>query len=335
MKKQYRVVITDFVRDNLETERRILGDIAEIEALDGYKEDDIIGRIEDADAVMVYHHFDVTRKTIERLQHCKLIVRCGVGYDNIDWRYAAERGIPVANVPDYGTEDVADTAIGMMMAMARGITYLNSRLRANAGPWHYSQVVPIYRFRGRILGIIGLGRIGSAAALRGKALGMDVVCYDPYKSDGYEKSLGIRRVEHLDELLAQSHIVSLHCPLNDETRHLISAEAIAKMPKGAYLVNTARGAIVDHLAIPAAIESGQLAGAGIDVLPQEPPRDDDPLVVAWRNPEHPAHHRVLLNPHSAFYCEEGFNDMRTKGSNACRRAFSGQSLRNVVNGVGG
>jgi D-3-phosphoglycerate dehydrogenase/C-terminal binding protein len=331
MTRKHKVVVTDFIVDALEAEKRILGDLADIEALDGYDEDDLVGRIEDAAVVMVYHNIHLTRKTIERLTNCKLIVRCGVGYDNVDYVLARQRGIPVANVPDYGTEDVADSAIGLMMTLTRGIHFLNSRLRAGIGPWMYTQVVPLNRLRGRVLGVVGLGRIGTAAALRAKALGMDVVFYDPYKPYGYDKSLGIRRAESFEELLAESHVVSLHCPLTEETFHLMNRETIAKMPAGAYLVNTARGAVVDTTALPEAIASGQLAGAGIDVLEHEPPPADHPLLVAWRDPQHPAHHRLIINPHSAFYSEEGLMDMRIKGSNASRRALCGEPIPNVIN----
>ena len=143
-------------------------------------------------------------------------------------------------MPDYGTEEVADSAIGLMMALTRGISRMNSLLRAGIGPWMYTQVVPLHRLRGRVFGIVGLGRIGTAAALRAKALGMDVVFYDPYKPSGYEKSLGVRRVEDVDELFAQSHVLSLHCPLTDETHHLVNRRTMAMLPAGAYLINTAR-----------------------------------------------------------------------------------------------
>jgi D-3-phosphoglycerate dehydrogenase/C-terminal binding protein len=182
-----------------------------------------------------------------------------------------------------------------------------------------------------VFGIVGLGRIGTATALRAKAFGMDVVFHDPYREDGAEKALGIRRVEQLDELIRQAYVVSLHCPLTDETRHLIDRQALGAMRPGSLLVNTARGGVVETSAVPAAIADGTLAGAGIDVLEREPPPDDDPLVVAWRDPQHPAHHRVILNSHAAFYCEEGQRDMRVKGSNACRRALLGQPVRTVVN----
>jgi D-3-phosphoglycerate dehydrogenase/C-terminal binding protein len=331
MSARFRVMITDFVTGPLETERRILGGIAEVIALDASNEEQIAGVIDEADAIMMYHTVSITAKTIERLKHCKLIVRCGVGYDNVDWRLARERGIDVANVPDYGTEEVADSAIGMMLALARGVSQFNSLLRDKKGEWIYKQAQPLWRLRGRVFGIIGLGRIGGAAALRAKALGMDVAFYDPYVPDGRDKSLGVRRVETLDELLAQSHVLSPHCPLTSETYHMIDRAAIGKMRRGSLLVNTSRGGVVDAAAIPDAIASGQLAGTAIDVLQVEPPPDDHPLLVAWRDPGHPAYHRVIVNPHAAFYCEEGMLEMREKGSESCRRALAGLPLRNVVN----
>ena len=331
MSNRRRVVVTDFLSEPLDIERRILADVADVDLLAAHSEDELVGRIEDADAIMLYHEISLTARTVAALETCRLIVRCGVGYDNVDWRLARQRGIDVANVPDYGTEDVADTAIGMMLTLTRGIHYMNSRLRGREGEWLYTHVVPLQRLRGRVFGIIGLGRIGSAAALRAKALGMDVVYYDPHKPDGYDKSLGVRRAETLGELLAQVYVLSPHCDLNEQTHHIVNAESLAAMPRGSYLVNTSRGAVVDTAAIPDAIASGQLAGAAIDVLSVEPATDDDPLIRAWRDPRHPAHHRVIVNPHAAFYSEQGLADMRIKGAEACRRALLGEPVRNVVN----
>jgi D-3-phosphoglycerate dehydrogenase/C-terminal binding protein len=328
---RFRVVITDFIADSLQPERGVLGDVADVTALDAYSEADLAGTIDDADAVMVYHNIVISKETVARLRHCKLIVRCGVGFDNIDRAFARERGIPVANVPDYGTEEVADSAIGLTLSLTRGINLLNNRLQRREGAWTYTPAAPLLRLRGRVFGVIGLGRIGTATALRAKALGMDVAFYDPYKPDGYDKALGVRRVERLDDLLRQSFVLSVHCPLTDETRHIVDARAISLMPDGSYLVNTARGATVDATAIPGAIRGGKLAGAGIDVLPFEPPPDDHPLLVAWRDPADPCHDRVIMNPHSAFYAEEGLLDMRLKGAQACRRALLGEPPRNVVN----
>jgi D-3-phosphoglycerate dehydrogenase/C-terminal binding protein len=328
---RFRVVIADFLADALQPERELLGDIADVVALNAASEAEMFGQVDAADAVMLYHNIAITTATISRLTNCKLIVRCGVGFDNVDHRAARARGIPVANVPDYGTEEVADSAIGMLLSLARGISFFNTRLQQRRGPWSFMQAAPLVRLRGRTLGVIGLGRIGAAAAVRGKALGMDVAFYDPYQPDGYDKALGIRRVERLDDLFRESFAVSVHCPLTDETRHIVDARAIGLMPDGSYLVNTARGATVDATAIPPAIRSGKLRGAAIDVLPFEPPPEDHPLLVAWRDVNDPCHDRVILNPHSAFYSEEGLLDMRLKGAQACRRALLGEPLRNIVN----
>jgi D-3-phosphoglycerate dehydrogenase/C-terminal binding protein len=219
----------------------------------------------------------------------------------------------------------------MLLALSRGIVFHNMFLRPADADWRYHHVAPLYRLRDRNFAIIGLGRIGSAAALRAKALGMNVLFYDPYKPDGYDKALGVERVESLDELLSRANVLSCHCPLTPETHHIVNAASIAKLPRGSFLINTSRGNVVDVAAIPDAIASGQLAGAGIDVLPIEPPPADHPLVVAWRDPKHPAYQRVILNAHNAFYSVEGLRDMRVKGAEACRRVLLGQPLRNIVN----
>lgn len=331
MSEKATVVITDFVKDDLVPEREILGDLAEVIALDATDEAQLVGRVEKADALVVYHAISIGRETIARLERCRVIVRAGVGFDNVDCAFARERGIPVVNVPDYGSEEVADTALAMMLALVRGVHVMNSRLRQGDRPWSYQLAYPVWRLRGRVFGVIGLGRIGTAAALRAKAFGMDVVFYDPYKPDGYDKSLGIRRAETLEELLRQSFVVSVHCPLNEETRHMLNANTLEMLPRGAYLINTARGAIVDTRALPELLRRGHLAGVGLDVLELEPPPEEHPLVQAWRDPNHPAHHRLILNPHAAFYCEEGFREMREKTALACRRAILGHRLRNVVN----
>jgi len=321
MNQRAKVVVADFITEPLDHERRLLGDLAEVVALNAFSEDDLVGKIEDADAIMLYHFISITARTIERLKKCKLIVRCGVGFDNVDRAAARARGITVANVPDYGTEDVADSAIGMMLALTRGIHYLNDRCQLGLGPWIYTQVQPLHRLRGRVFGIIGIGRIGTATALRARALGMDVVYYDPYVPQGRDKSLGVRSAETLDELLAEAHVVSTHCPLTPETKHIISRDTIARIRPGTFVVNTARGGVMDVLAVLEAVTSGHLRGAGIDVLEIEPPPEDHPLMVAWRDPKHPAHGRIIINPHAAFYTEEGLVDMRVKGSQNCRRVL--------------
>jgi D-3-phosphoglycerate dehydrogenase/C-terminal binding protein len=330
MDKKFKIIISDFIADSLLIEKSIVGNTAEVFALDAYSENELEGKIEDADAIIMYHSLTMTRKTIDRLKQCKLIVRAGVGIDNVDHSYARTRAIPVANIPDYGSEDVADTAIGMMLALTRGITFLNSRLRH----WHrcmesYTSAAanpatqPYYRY-------CWTGQIGTAAALRAKAFGMNVFFYDPYKPDGFDKALGIQRAESLQSLLEQVVVLSLHCPLTKETYHLINEKSITYLPAGSYLINTARGGVVDTSAIPGAIASGHLAGAAFDVLEQEPPVNDA-LVEAWQNPDHPAYHKVLINPHSAFYSEEGLHEIRVKAAQACLRALNGEQVKNIVN----
>ncbi|MCB1086157.1 MAG: C-terminal binding protein, partial [Verrucomicrobiae bacterium] len=309
-----KVIVTDYITEPLSVERAVLDGVAEVIALDARSEVDLEGRIEEADAIMIYHYLKLDRPRIETLRRCRIIARPGVGYDNIDIAAARECGIPVCNVPDYGTEEVADSAIGMALSLSRGMHFLNSRLRRGVGDWTVEQAMPIPRLRGRVFGIIGCGRIGSAAALRAKAFGFDVVIYDPYIPDGVEKALGVRRVDRVESLIQQGHIVSPHCPLTPETRGMIGAAEIAQMPRGSFLVNTARGGVVDTVAVVDALASGHLAGAGIDVLEQEPPSGDSPVLRAWRDASHPAHDRLLLNPHSAFYCEEGSDEFRTKAS---------------------
>lgn len=331
MSSRFKVVVTDFVGEPLDVERGILGDLAEVSALNALHEDDMRGRIEDADAVMVYHFLKFTEATVARLQRCKVIIRCGAGFDNVAGVACRKRGIALCNVPDYGSEEVADSALGMALSLMRGIHFLNSRLRRGQGAWTYEQFKPVHRLRGRTFGIVGVGRIGTAAALRAKAFGFDVVFHDPYAPDGREKALGIRRVETFDELLSQSDVISLHCPLTPETHHLMNRQTIAKMRPGAFLVNTSRGGVVDPLAALEAVTAGHLWGVGLDVLEQEPPDPLHPLIAAWRDPGHAAHDRIIINPHAAFYCEQGLTDMRVKGSQNVRRVLSSGVPRNVVN----
>ena len=333
MPSKPKVYITDFIEpdDPLDKEREVLGDVAELVNVGAENVAQLDGKLTDATCLMVYHFVSVPKEIIDQLDNCKLIVRCGVGYDNVDGPAARARGIDLCNVPDYGTEEVADSAIAMMLTLTRGAHLLNSRLQRGDGAWIYTHAVPVYRLRGRVFGVVGLGRIGTAAARRAQALGMRVVFYDPYLPDGWDKTNGVERVETLEELAEISHVLTVHCPGSDETAGMIDAAILDRMPRGAFLINTARGKIVDTTAVAPAIRSGQLAGAGIDVLPVEPPADDDPLISAWRNPSDPCYDRVMIVPHAAFYSEAGLTDMRVKSTQACLRALTGKPLRNVVN----
>ncbi len=187
------------------------------------------------------------------------------------------------------------------------------------------------RLRGMTFGIIGLGRIGTAAALRATAFGMHLLPCDPYIPDGRGKSLGVRLADRLSALHAQTAVVSIHTPLHDTTHNMINRESLDEVKKGALLINTARGPICDTTAVLRALENGALGGAALDVLPQEPPPENDPLVIAAADPRHVAFHRCVLTPHAAFYTEEGFEEMRRKAALEVRRGILGQPLRNRVN----
>jgi len=181
------------------------------------------------------------------------------------------------------------------------------------------------------LGIIGLGRIGTATALRAKAFGMRVVFYDPYIPDGQDKALGVTRCYELADLLAQADVVSIHTPLTSETRGMANAAFFSMLKPGAIFINTARGAIVDLDALTEALRSGQVGAAGLDVLPQEPPDPDHPLIRAWRARESWIAYRLIITPHAAFYCEEAYREMRMKAALEAKRVLAGQKPRNCVN----
>lgn len=325
-----KVWVTDFIATDLEWEREELAGVAEVAGCAAGHERELEPILEQADALIVWHVITISAATIARLRRCRLLVRAGVGYDNVDLAAAAELRLPVCNVPDYGTEDVADHAVTLALALLRRVGEAAATMRR--GGWDWRLLTPIHRLRGRTAGIVGLGRIGTAAALRLKAFGFDVCFLDPYLPDGADKSLGLRRCETLAELLAQSDLVSLHVPLTDETRYLIRAETIARMRPEAVLVNTARGGVVDTAAVADALAAGRFRGVGLDVLPSEPGSDADPLFAGWRRQE-PWAERVILTPHLAFYSEEGMEELRRKAARQVRRMLEGRPLRNVVNGI--
>lgn len=319
MAQRLRVVMTDFM-DEATVEEPILGAIADLVTAQSRNEDELAPFVAEADALIAYHDINhIGEATFARAPRCKGIVRAGVGYNNIDLAAAGRRGIVVCNVPDYGSEEVADHAIMLLLAVARRMLPCSTAIRA--GVWDHKIAYGTPRLRGKTLGIVGCGRIGSATALRAKALGLDVVFYDPYLPEGHDKALGIRRVWELADLMKQSHFVSAHCYLDPRSTHLINAEALALMPRGGIVINTARGPVIDQEALIAALESGHLAGAGLDVCEREP-LDDDRL----RN-----HPDVVLTPHSAFYSVEGFIELRRKTAEEVLRILRGERPRNLVN----
>lgn len=287
----------------------------------------------ECDALVAWHDMKIDDALIAALKRCRIIVRAGVGFDHIDLAAAAAARIPVCNTPDYGTSEVADHAIGLMLALRRGIVSYHQNLMADPqGGFDYASAPLVRRLRGRVFGVVGLGRIGVAAAIRAKAFGMSVVAYDPYVSRGAEIAVGVDRVERLKALLAVSDVVSLHCPLTDETRALLNAATISEMKRDAILVNTARGAIVDIPALLDALRAGRIAGAGIDVLPVEPPREDDALSIAYRGRKDPmVGERLILTPHAAWSSPESVADARRLSVETAMLYLREGTLRNLVN----
>jgi C-terminal binding protein len=318
MSERAHVFVTDTLPE-VGPERKILEDLAEVTLLQTYDETDVAKHGPDADVLLVYHTIKLTERSIATLAKCKGIIRCGVGYDNVDIEAAGKRGIVVCNVPDYGTEEVADHALLMLLAIARRLLPAHQSVRD--GKWDFSVAIETPRLRGRTLGVIGCGRIGTAMVLRAKALGMRVVFYDPIKPDGLEKALGVERCHRLDDLLKQAEFVSVHCPLTPQTKHILNAKTLALCPKGVYVINTARGPCVDPTGLLHALDSGQVAYAALDVVEGEP---NIPEAIR----QHP---RIVLTPHTAFYSIEGYQEMRSKGAEEARRILTGEAVRNTVN----
>ena len=285
------------------------------------------------DAIVSWHEIRVDPAFIATLKKCRIIVRAGVGFDQIDLPAAAAAGIPVCNTPDYGTSEVADHAIGLMLALRRGIVSYHQHLVADpVGGFDYSVAPLVSRLRGRTFGIVGLGRIGIATALRAKAFGMSVVAYDPLVSRGTEIAVGVQRVESLAEVLAMSDVVSLHCPLTPETRGMINATTLAGMKKDAIIVNTARGGIIDIAALLEALRQGRIAGAGLDVLPIEPPRPDDELARLYRGAADPMiGNRLIVTPHAAWSSPDSVADARRLSVETAMLYLRDGRLRNLVN----
>lgn len=318
MSQRPLVVVTDHLAE-AGVEKPVLDEVADIRILQTSDEDVVLQRGRDADVLLVFHDIRLSEKVIGGLPRCRAIIRCGVGFDNIDLHAAGRHGIVVCNVPDYGTEEVADHALMALLAIARRL--VPAHLAIRAGGWDLPVVFGTPRLRGRTLGLVGCGRIGTAMALRAKVIGMRVVFFDPYLPDGIDKALAVERAWTLDELLAQAEFLSLHCPLTHETRHLLDERTLALLPRGAYVINTARGPCIDLDALADALDAGQVAGAALDVVEREP-LDHERIR---------RHANVLLTPHAAFYSVEGFAEMRIKGAREARRVLLGEPVRNPVN----
>ncbi|WP_237217649.1 C-terminal binding protein [Falsiroseomonas oryziterrae] len=271
------------------------------------------------DGLLIFRHW-LKPHHIARFPRLKVVVRMGVGYDRLDRAACAARGITVCNVPDYGTMEVADHAIALTLALRRGLLLHHDLQRAEPpAAWRYLDSPLIRRLGAQVFGVVGLGRIGTAAALRAKALGFQVRFFDPFLPNGVDRALGIERARTLDDLLRGADVLSIHVPDTPTTRGMIGAAQLALLPKDAVVVNTARGTSLDIDALEAALKSGHLAGAGLDVIPVEPPVEPVPsLLAAYRRREPWLQGRLIVTPHSAFHTPEAWADIRRKSAETMR-----------------
>ncbi|KQR81781.1 dehydrogenase [Burkholderia sp. Leaf177] len=329
----FKVLVPDAHLRDLDVERAVTGMLVDYEV---YDETDPSAIADSAwaacDAILVWHRMKITRELVGKLARCRMIVRVGVGFDNVDVDACREYGIPVSNVPNYGTTEVADHAIAMLLFLARGIGTYEARLKADLANGFMAESVPVVRrLRGGTFGAVGMGRIGTAIARRAAAHDMHVVYYDPHVPEGHELGLGYERVKTLEALLGRADVVSLHTPLSDETRNLMSDSQFQAMKPGALFINIARGKLVDVDALYRALRSGHVAAAGLDVLPQEPPVPAPALLDAWRKNEAWLAGRLVITPHAAFYSEAGYLDMRTFSAEMLVDYLVDGRLRNNVN----
>ena len=267
---------------------------------------------EDVVGLLVGPDNPVGAEELARLPALKIVATCSVGYDHVDTGAAAERGVFVCNVPDYCIEEMADTSIALLLALVRGVVALDRGVRE--GRWDHTVAGPLRTFRGTRLAVVGFGRIGRAVAERALALGFDVCAVDPHVPDDAIASTGARPVT-LDEAVETCDAFSLHSLLTPETREMIGAEEIARMPRGALIVDTARAALVDFEAVLAALDSGQLGGAAFDVLPVEPPTSEEPA------PERPM---LIVNPHAGWYSPATEHEAYRRPIVAVREALEGK-----------
>ena len=316
-----------------DTEQAIFGDRAELRYYQATDLDDVPADAwQAAEALMVWGELRCDKAMLNRAPNVRMIIRMGVGFDALDIEEAGRRGIPACNVPDYGTTDVADHAIGLMLGLTRGIVQVHNKIASDpVGNWKTIDIPMMRRVRGTTFGIVGCGRIGTAAGMRAKAFGMNVIFYDPYVMDGTDQSVGFGRRENLEEMLRESDIVSVHTPLTAETDGMINAQAIACMKESAILITTARGRVCDLNAITDALKNKRIAGAGLDVLPNEPPNPNHPLFSALMTGEKWTEGRVIVTSHVAWYSPDGARDAREKAAKTVINYLVDGVLRNCVN----
>jgi D-3-phosphoglycerate dehydrogenase len=311
------VVITDCDHGDVDPERAVLdGHDVELRVLACRTPEEVAAQAGDAD-VLINQYVPITAAVLDALPRCRLVVRYGVGVDNVDLQAATGRGVWVANVPDYGRDEVADHTLALAMALLRGVVALDRSVRD--GTWDLAPARPLRRLTTLTWGVVGCGAIGTAVARRAAGLGMRVLGHD---LPMVRSEAPIERVP-LEELLERADLVSLHAALTPDTHHLIGAAALARMRPTAHLVNTARGGLVEEAALLAALDAGALAGAALDVLEHEPPDE-----VGWKLARHP---RVVATPHAAWYSEEAFHTLKSEVAREALRVLEGGTPRSPVN----
>ena len=306
------IAITDSPFPSLEPAQKALAGLdPQYRTANSASADDILAVARDADAILVTYA-RLPGELLRQLTRCKAIGRFGLGVDNIDLPAAKALGIAVNYVPDYCLREVSDHAIALLLALARKVTLANKLVQS--GRWEVPPLVPLRRLEGQVLGLVGFGNIPRTLAPKAKAFGLKVLAHDPYVAKETLSAAGVEGVS-FDDLLARSDFISVHAPLLPATRGLMNAAAFAKMKKGAYVINTARGPLVDEAALAAALDCGHLGGAALDVVVTEPLPKDSPLLNR---------DNVILTPHTAFYSVEALEELQTKCASDVARVLSGE-----------
>jgi D-3-phosphoglycerate dehydrogenase len=308
---KFRVVITDFEYESLQIEQEIL-DRADVDFVTAQcqTEDQVIEAVRGADGIL-NQYAPITERVIENLHNCKVISRYGVGVNTIDLDAATRKGIVVSNCTDYCLDEVSDHAMALLLDSARKVSFLNGRTKA--GIWDYKQAIPVYRLRGRVLGLIGFGRIAQNLSVKANAFGLRVVVYDPYITDELASSYRVERAD-LTTLCMKSDFISVHLPLTEETKGLIGEKQFGCMKPEAVILNTSRGPVIDETALIEALQSSIIAGAALDVIEEEPMDPNHPFLTM---------ERVILTPHTAWYSEESERELKSKVAQNVADVLSG------------
>jgi D-3-phosphoglycerate dehydrogenase / 2-oxoglutarate reductase len=327
MADEPKVVISDYDFGDVEVERSILEPAGiRLVALQAKSEEELIGEAGDCDAV-INQYARVGAKTIAAMERCKVIARYGVGVDIVDVEAATARNILVTNVRDYCTEEVADHAMALLLALVRKLPQYNRA--SHAGIWHWQAGQPIHRMQGRVMGIVSFGRIGRAIAARAKGFGLRIMAYDPYVDDAALTAHGVERVDR-DTVIAEADYLMLQAPMTPETHHFLGAAELRRMKRGVIIVNTGRGPTIDNAALARALRDENITAAGLDDLEEEPAKRRD-----WTPANNPliALDNVLITPHSAYYSEESIRLAREVAAQEVLRVLTGERPRNPVNRV--